>query len=220
MLFCITFILIKNYLSECIKEKLEAVIRSEHIIKSSYFSRCHHTLQTLLLELSVLICNRSYGVIIRDKSWNACIFLACLNYYIDRSNKNKWSTVNTIYITTRNINSFHFFFVRVELLLLIPGINPFTPFLPEHLHPPVCPQADRHWSWHEDSHTQTFDTACNFSLQRTAQCRGPPVDNIMLNIIEQASSTCIIAVEFKIHSAQARGTFLLKRIYKYNFHNA
>lgn len=76
----------QNYFSECIKEKLEAVISSEHIRKSSYFIGCHHRLETLLLKLTVLICNRAQLVIVRNKNWNPCIFLACLNYYIHRSN--------------------------------------------------------------------------------------------------------------------------------------
>ena len=97
------------------------------------------------------------------------------------------------------------FFVSVELLLFLPGISLFTPYLPAHLHTLICTQAGRHWSLYENSHTQIFDTACSSPLQRTARLRGPPVDSIMPNIIGQ-TSTCIIPVVFKLHSAELRGS--------------
>ena len=91
-----------------------------------------------------------------------------------------------------------FFSVRVEFLLFTPGINPLT----EHLHTLVCTQAGRHWSWYEERHTQIFYPACSSPLQRTARWRGSPVKSITPNSIGHNSSTCILTVVFKLHSAE------------------
>jgi len=50
------------------------------------------------------------------------------------------------------------------------------------------------------------DTACSLPLQRTARWRSPTVYSITPNNIGQTSSTCVIAMVFKLHSSELWGS--------------